>query len=186
MNARWFILADDLTGAADSAIAFARRRIPARVVWGDARAEDHADATALAYDAASRELGSALAARRHGEITHRFLRPGTRLYKKIDSTLRGHPAEEIAAMLNVVLPKEPGLRIVLAPSFPVMGRTVRAGELHVYGVPLPFTDYWPDGRDASLANWQAVNGLPLPAGVRPPEHSLDYYKALSFPEAPGE
>ena len=41
-------------------------------------------------------------------------------------------------------------------------------------------------RDASLANWQAINGLPLPAGTRPPEHSLEYYKALSFPEAPGE
>jgi len=40
-------------------------------------------------------------------------------------------------------------------------------------------------RDASLAYWQSVNGLPLPAGTRPPEHSLDYYKALAFPEAPG-
>jgi alpha-glucuronidase len=40
-------------------------------------------------------------------------------------------------------------------------------------------------RDASLAYWQSVNGLPLPAGTRPPDHSLDYYKALAFPEAPG-
>jgi len=152
MDARWFIVADDLTGAADSAIAFARRRVPARVVWGDARPEDHRDAIALSYDAATRELSSALAARRHGDATRRFLRPGARLFKKIDSTLRGHPAEEIAAMLDVMLADEPALRVVLAPSFPVMGRTVRAGELHVYGIPLPFTDYWPAGRDASLAN----------------------------------
>jgi alpha-glucuronidase len=41
-------------------------------------------------------------------------------------------------------------------------------------------------RDASIANWQAVNGLPLPPGARPPARSLDYYKSLSFPEAPGE
>jgi alpha-glucuronidase len=40
-------------------------------------------------------------------------------------------------------------------------------------------------RDASLAYWQSLNGLELPAGTRPPEHSLDYYKALTFPEAPG-
>jgi uncharacterized protein YgbK (DUF1537 family) len=152
MDSRWFIVADDLTGAADSAIAFARRRVPARVVWGDARPEDHSDAIALAYDAATRELDGALAARRHTDATRRFLRPGARLYKKIDSTLRGHPAEEIAAMLDVMLADEPALRIVLAPSFPVMGRTVRAGELHVYGIPLPFTDYWPEGRDAALAN----------------------------------
>ena len=41
-------------------------------------------------------------------------------------------------------------------------------------------------RDASIANWQSLNGLPLPAGTRPPDHPLSYYKALSFPEAPGQ
>lgn len=41
-------------------------------------------------------------------------------------------------------------------------------------------------RDASLAWWQSVNGLPFPAGTPPPLHSLDQYRALSFPEAPGQ
>lgn len=41
-------------------------------------------------------------------------------------------------------------------------------------------------RDASIAYWQSVNGLPLPPGTRPPEHDLDYYRALEFPEAPGQ
>jgi alpha-glucuronidase len=40
-------------------------------------------------------------------------------------------------------------------------------------------------RDASLAYWQSVNGLDLPASAEPPEHSLEYYQALSFPNAPG-
>jgi alpha-glucuronidase len=40
-------------------------------------------------------------------------------------------------------------------------------------------------RDASIAYWQSLNGLPLPDGTRAPEHSLDYYRALQFPEAPG-
>jgi alpha-glucuronidase len=40
-------------------------------------------------------------------------------------------------------------------------------------------------RDASLAYWQSVNGLPLPAGVAPPEHDLGWYKAQRFPFAPG-
>ena len=40
-------------------------------------------------------------------------------------------------------------------------------------------------RDASIAYWQSLNGLGLPEGVRPPEHSLEYYKSLTFPEAPG-
>ena len=40
-------------------------------------------------------------------------------------------------------------------------------------------------RDASIAYWQSLNGLPLPAGARAPEHPLEYYRQLSFPEAPG-
>ena len=34
MAARWLILADDLTGAADCAIAFGRRGRPTAVTWG--------------------------------------------------------------------------------------------------------------------------------------------------------
>ncbi|MEZ6012306.1 MAG: alpha-glucuronidase family glycosyl hydrolase [Hyphomonas sp.] len=41
-------------------------------------------------------------------------------------------------------------------------------------------------RDASIAYWRSVNGLPLPEGHAPPEHDLDYYKSLSFPNAPGQ
>ncbi|QZH75687.1 MAG: alpha-glucuronidase [Erythrobacter sp.] len=40
-------------------------------------------------------------------------------------------------------------------------------------------------RDASIAYWQSLNGLPLPSGTRPPAHSLEHYQALAFPEAPG-
>ena len=40
-------------------------------------------------------------------------------------------------------------------------------------------------RDANVAYFQSVNGLPLPAGEAPPAHSLEHYKALSFPHAPG-
>jgi len=40
-------------------------------------------------------------------------------------------------------------------------------------------------RDASIAYFQNVLKRPLPAGTKPPAHSLDYYKALSFPYVPG-
>ena len=40
-------------------------------------------------------------------------------------------------------------------------------------------------RDASVAYFQSVSGLPLPAGVKAPGMSLDYYKSLKFPYAPG-
>lgn len=41
-------------------------------------------------------------------------------------------------------------------------------------------------RDASIAYWLSVSGRPLPRNVRPPERSLEHYKALRFPHAPGQ
>jgi uncharacterized protein YgbK (DUF1537 family) len=152
MQHPWFILADDLTGAADTAIAFARRRVPARVVWGDSLPRFSEDAMVLAFDAATREMDAANAARRHREVLRRLPHSAVRLFKKIDSTLRGSPAEEIAAMLDVVLTHEANTGVVMAPAFPAMGRTVREAQVRVHGVPLPFTDYWPEGRDPALAN----------------------------------
>ena len=40
-------------------------------------------------------------------------------------------------------------------------------------------------RDASLAYWQSVNGLPLPSGTEPPAEPLSRYRQRTFPEAPG-
>lgn len=40
-------------------------------------------------------------------------------------------------------------------------------------------------RDACIAYFQSVSGLPLPAGTRPPEHALEHYKSLRFAFAPG-
>ncbi|RZL29865.1 MAG: alpha-glucuronidase, partial [Rubrivivax sp.] len=40
-------------------------------------------------------------------------------------------------------------------------------------------------RDACIAYFQSVSGLPLPAGVRPPEHELKHYQRMRFPFAPG-
>jgi alpha-glucuronidase len=41
-------------------------------------------------------------------------------------------------------------------------------------------------RDASIAYFQSLSGLPLPAGATPPPHSLSYYKQLEWPYAPGQ
>ena len=41
-------------------------------------------------------------------------------------------------------------------------------------------------RNASLAYWQSVNGLPLPAGAKPIPESLEAYQSRTFPEAPGQ
>lgn len=40
-------------------------------------------------------------------------------------------------------------------------------------------------RDASIAYWQTVNKLPLPAGTRAPAHPFSYYQAIRFENLPG-
>jgi len=40
-------------------------------------------------------------------------------------------------------------------------------------------------RDASIAYFQKMSGLPLPPGFAPPPHPLSYYESLSFHNVPG-
>lgn len=40
-------------------------------------------------------------------------------------------------------------------------------------------------RDACLAYFQSINGLPFPPGFTPPAHPLEYYKSITHPYAPG-
>jgi len=40
-------------------------------------------------------------------------------------------------------------------------------------------------RDACIAYFRSASGLPLPPGTRPPAASLDFYRSLEFPYAPG-
>ena len=40
-------------------------------------------------------------------------------------------------------------------------------------------------RDASVAYFRTLSNRPLPPGSPEPQHSLDYYKSLAFPDAPG-
>ena len=55
------------------------------------------------------------------------------LFKKIDSTLRGHVAVEIAAARAALGPNRP---VIVAPAFPAQGRIVKNGRVIVRGVAL--------------------------------------------------
>lgn len=138
----WLILADDLTGAADCAIAFGRRGRAAAVMWEDvADASDH-QLPVLAYDAASRGLSASAAARRHAEVLARLAEPGRILFKKIDSTLRGQPAAEIVSALAHLKAQSGPAFGVFAPAFPATGRTTIDGRIHVKGRPLEEAEVW--------------------------------------------
>ncbi|WP_321815375.1 MULTISPECIES: four-carbon acid sugar kinase family protein [unclassified Paraburkholderia] len=147
------IIADDLSGAADCAIGFANAGHRTVVTLDEAQAAHDADV--IAADTDTRRLAPADAAARTAHASAALGRE-RRLYKKIDSTLRGNWAAEVAA-----LQKQAGLAIV-APAFPATGRTVRGGALLVHGVPLDQTETWQlehAGRNADMAAMLAAAGL---------------------------
>jgi uncharacterized protein YgbK (DUF1537 family) len=127
------IQADDLTGACDTGAPFAGRGLETLVVVSD---EDGLPAlprtttSVLVVDTESRML-PVEEARARARAAGSALKAGPRrvLYKKVDSTLRGHVAAEMDGMLD-----GSGLAVaLLAPAFPAQGRTVVDSQLHVDG-----------------------------------------------------
>lgn len=140
-SATWLIVADDLTGAADCAIAFGRRGRSAAVTWGDI--PDAPDQLPImAYDAASRGLAAEAAGSRHADVLARLHQPGHLLFKKIDSTLRGQPAAETAALMAHLRSRTRPAFGVFAPAFPATGRTTRDGRILIKGRPLEEAEVW--------------------------------------------
>lgn len=132
------VVADDLSGGADCGVAFAqagldvaiqldRRAVPppwagATVVPTDSRDEMPREARTAVAEAVTVLVGC---------------RPAL-WYKKIDSTLRGHLALELAATIRGVRPD----LTVVAPAFPAHGRTMTGGHGFLNGFPLDRTEIW--------------------------------------------
>ncbi|MEA3110866.1 MAG: D-threonate/D-erythronate kinase, partial [Caballeronia sp.] len=155
MNTRSIlIVADDLSGAADCAIAFAgagRRTVvtlETSGVMNTAAETDNADV--IAADTDTRRLSPQDAARHTADAFNALNAPGRRLYKKIDSTLRGNWTAEVAALQPLA-----GLAIV-APSFPATGRTLHEARVLVHGEPLENTETWKLENAGRPANVRAM------------------------------
>jgi D-threonate/D-erythronate kinase len=124
------IIADDLTGAADCAAACGS---DALVILDDSCAVPTADV--VAFDANTRCMTAEHAAAETARIVRSH--PASIVYKKIDSSLRGHVAAEITAALDAYRSLgHPDAIAVVAPAFPAMGRTTTGGRQYVRGVPL--------------------------------------------------
>jgi uncharacterized protein YgbK (DUF1537 family) len=157
MAPRWLIVADDLTGAADCAIAFGRRGRAAAVSWGEITDASGHQLPVIAYDAASRGLTATDAAGRHADVLARLHQPGRMLFKKIDSTLRGQPAAETAAALKHLKAQSGPAFGVFAPAFPATGRTTTGGRIQVQGRALEAAEVWQ--RDHTYPNADLVEVL---------------------------
>ena len=134
MPVRLGVIADDLTGANDTGVQFARQgaRTIVPLDWHDlASLGRHADVLVLCTN--SRGLPPGAAAQR-AKLAAQALRKAhaAAIYKKIDSTFRGNVGAELDAVLDVY----PARLTILAPSFPPAGRAVINGTLTVEGIPV--------------------------------------------------
>src|SRR5918993_5117920 len=128
------IVADDLTGAADTGVQFVHAGYRTAVLFRATEViEDNLDA--VVFDTDSRAMPAGFAAKRVVDAAH-AAREARTVYKKLDSTLRGNIAAELAAALGGARRK----RIVVAPAFPAAGRTTVGGIQRVHGVPVDETE----------------------------------------------
>ncbi len=162
------VVADDLTGAADSGLAFATRGFATVVTVGEP--EGVGDAGVVAIDAGTRALSAEEAARATARLVARLAPPGGALFKKIDSTLRGHVGPEVAAALLAWRRSSGPALAVVTPAFPALGRTVRGGRLFVDAAP---HDAARLGLGASPSSPQPLPRLLEESGLRTVSVGLD-------------
>ena len=173
------LLADDLTGALDSAAAFVPLAGPVSVTWHAVAAQ-----RSVAFDCGTRDLPAEQACESMERFSH-LLDDGAPAFKKIDSLLRGHVALELAVCMRRFD------HCVLAPAFPFQGRITRNGrqlihsgggwrdtgvdlsaELRALGVAARMLDA---GTDADL---DSIRGLPAFAETMKMGHADRRYAAV--------
>ncbi|GLU31862.1 4-hydroxythreonine-4-phosphate dehydrogenase PdxA [Trinickia caryophylli] len=171
-SVKLIVIGDDLSGTADAAVVCRRHGLHAVVVLnapgteGAGRRRPAADSPApdvLAIDTDSRrlDLASAITATREAWQRHAA---GRRVYKKIDSTLRGHIAGEIATLVPLA-----GMAIV-APALPHAGRTTVDARQFVHGVPVETSELW---RNEGMEGRADLTLLLSRAALRTAHVSLD-------------
>ncbi len=121
------VIADDLSGAMDTGLQFAKRGLQ---TWVALTAHDYSALPVLVISSESRDEADDQIVQRVKEAARQMR--DRAVYKKIDSTLRGNPGLEITTLL-----RELGYtKAIVAPAFPEQERIVRDGQLWVRGRPL--------------------------------------------------
>lgn len=135
------IIADDLTGAADTGVQFARAGYRTAVAFRGAPLPPESDLDVVAVNTDSRALRADSAAKRVLEVAY-AIRDARIAYKKVDSTLRGPVAAELVAALKATGRDH----AVVAPAFPSAGRTTKNGVQLVDSVPVHESEMKDDPR----------------------------------------
>ena len=136
MNQLIGIIADDLTGANDSGVQLIEKGINTSVYFDIPKQQDNLD-SGIVIDTNSRALSkdeASAVTKKAGE----FLKQAGYLtiYKKMDSTLRGHIGTELQALYETFNPEF----VFIAPAFPSMKRTTKYGIHYVRGEKITDTE----------------------------------------------
>jgi D-threonate/D-erythronate kinase len=120
MQATLRLLADDLTGALDTAAEFVGLCGPVETIWSRNAPNG---AASIAFDSGTRERDRDEAVAAVAALGCR-LREGTIAYKKVDSLMRGNWAAEFAACFRA----GGWRRAIVAPAFAYQGRRTEGGR----------------------------------------------------------
>jgi D-threonate/D-erythronate kinase len=145
------IIADDVTGALDTGVQFAQSGLSAVLLIGEEKI--HASVQVISTNSRNEDAEFAVQAVR--AACNRL--PDRRLFKKIDSTLRGH----IAAEIEAVLAASGCQKAVICPAVIEAGRVTRDGQLWVGGQLIHESAFRDPKWPASTSNIAALIGAPV-------------------------
>lgn len=137
------VIADDLTGALDTGVQFAKKGIPTEVrIEGAGKslyAQEAGEHAVVVVDTESRHISPEEAFVRVRDAARWGKAAGAAgFYKKTDSTLRGNIGAEIAGLIDGC-PSD--LPLIFVPAFPALKRTTRGGAQYVDNVSLEKTAF---------------------------------------------
>ena len=137
---RTYVIADDLTGAAEIAGVAHRLGCRVRLTTALEQLTPQDEVVVIATDTRSMTRQEALQATQEviAQIARLGVRPD-RLFKKTDSVLRGWVADELAPFAELGYDK-----VLLMPANPSKGRTIERGEYRINGTPLHETVFSTD------------------------------------------
>jgi uncharacterized protein YgbK (DUF1537 family) len=136
------VLADDLSGALEVAVPFARGERSVMLPL-ETRVSRPRAGRLVVMNTETRNSSASEARTVVRDALARAREAGARVvFKKIDSTLRGPVHAELAAVLDA----SPHALLVVCPTNVRAGRTVRGGVLHIHGVPVAETAFRDDPR----------------------------------------
>ena len=142
------VIADDLTGAGDASVQFAKRGWRTLLALDSTtpdRLVDSSDSSVVAVTTDCRALSNDAAEKRTSDALIALMNSGAdRVFLKIDSTMRGSVPGQVAGALAAWRTRHADARAVVCPAYPAMGRTVESNRLLVNGESVERTAF---GRD---------------------------------------